>query len=277
MLSQTLAHLSDLHFGLSASVERSASALCRTLLTAKIDHIVVSGDITHRGRRDEYARFQQIFHPLLRTGRMTVVPGNHDRLGEDVREEISGGLRVSRTLVDGLCIVRVDSTGPHNRGWLASHGDVTAEELEQIEAFLGDAPQHTLKVVTLHHHPLPLPEDTFSERVVTRLGSANGNALALGPELVSRLCGRCDLLLHGHRHTPREVTLCLNEHPRPLRIFNAGSSTELGLVRVFPHLRGRMTADPYWISTQFDRSHDHNSVRPSSAGLWSAARAFGLF
>jgi metallophosphoesterase superfamily enzyme len=126
MRSYTLAHLSDLHLGLSSAAERMAAALCRTLLAAKIDHVIVSGDITHRGRRDELARFQQIFHPLLKTRRMTIVPGNHDRLGDDVRNEISGGQRVSCTRIDGLRIVRVDSTGPHNRSWLASHGHLAA-------------------------------------------------------------------------------------------------------------------------------------------------------
>lgn len=276
MRPYTLAHLSDLHFGMSAAVERAASALCRTLLAAKIDHVVVSGDITHRGRRDEYARFQQVFHPLLRTGRLTVVPGNHDRLGEDVRAEISGGSRVWRTSSDGLCVVAVDSTGPHNRTWLASHGAVTEDQLHRIDSLLADAPRDAIKVVALHHHPLPLPEDTLSERLVTRLGSINGSELSLGPRLVERLCGRCDLLLHGHRHIPRDVTLCPNERPRPLRIVNAGSSTELGQVRVFVHHRGRLIADPYWLSTQFDRAHLRTPPR-SSLGLWSAVRAFGIF
>jgi 3',5'-cyclic AMP phosphodiesterase CpdA len=275
MRIHTLAHLSDLHLGVSPAAERSATALCRTLLAARIDHVVVSGDITHRGRRDEYARFEQVFHPLLRTGRMTVVPGNHDRLGEDVRLDITAGMRVTRSEAEGLCIVRVDSTAPHNRTWLASHGDVSADELDHIDALLDDAPSDALKVVTLHHHPLPLPEDTLSERLATRLGSANGAELPLGPQLIKRLCGRCDLLLHGHRHVPREITLFRNERPRPLRIVNAGSSTELGLMRVFPHQRGRITADPYWISAQLDRV---SASRPkNSLGLWNAVRAIGLF
>lgn len=275
MRSQTLAHLSDLHFGLSPGVERMASALCQTLLAARVDHVVVSGDVTHRGRRDEFERFQQVFHPLLKTGRMTVVPGNHDRLGDDVRADITGEVRVSRTFADGLYIVRVDSTGPHNRSWFASHGHLAAEEVELIEALLEDAPGHTLSVLALHHHPLPLPEDSLTERLVTRLGSPNGSELELGPELVSRLCGRCDLLLHGHRHVPREVALCRNEQPRPLRIFNAGSSTELGVVRVFPHLRGRLTADPYWISARMGRAHAPSASR-SPGMLRSAVRAFGI-
>jgi 3',5'-cyclic-AMP phosphodiesterase len=275
MRTQTLAHLSDLHFGLSMDVERMASALCEALLAARVDHVVVSGDVTHRGRRDELARFRQVFHPLLVTGRMTVVPGNHDRLGDDVRAEIIGDTRLTRTIADGLCIVRFDSTGPHNRSWFASHGQLAMEEIALIETLLDGAPEHTLKVLALHHHPLPLPEDSLTERLVTRLGSPNGSELALGPQLVRRLCGRCDLLLHGHRHVPREVTLFQNERPRPLRIFNAGSSTELGVVRVFQHMRGRLTADPYWIAARTKPMPGPTASR-SAGVLRSAARAFGI-
>jgi 3',5'-cyclic AMP phosphodiesterase CpdA len=270
----TLAHLSDLHFGLSQETERTAAALCRTLLSSRIDHVVVTGDVTHRGRRAELERFRQVFHPLLKTGRMTVVPGNHDRLGDDLTAEIAGGLRVSRVSAEGVSVVRVDSTAPHNRSWLASHGHLHADEVDQIEALL-EPRRDVLNVVALHHHPLPLPEDSLTERLVTRLGSANGNELQLGPELVRRLCGRCDLLLHGHRHVPREVTLCGNEQPRPLRILNAGSSTELGAVRVFQHTRGRLAADPYWLSVPMERTRNPQRSRNAQT-IWDAVRAIAV-
>ena len=37
------------------------------------------------------------------------------------------------------------------------------------------------------------------------------------------------------------------EDPRPLSMFNAGSSTELGHVRLFRHLQGRLVAPPMWL------------------------------
>lgn len=269
MRQRTLAHLSDLHFGLSPAAEKAATGLCRALIGAAIDHVVVSGDITHRGRRDELDRFKQIFHPLLRTGRMTVVAGNHDRLGDDVRVEIMGQ-RVSRVITDGLCIVRLDSTAPHNRTWFASHGEVTLDELDQMVRLLDSAPPDALRAVTLHHHPLPLPEDSLGERLVSRLGSPNGLQLAHGPELIRRLSGRCDLVLHGHRHVPREIALCSNERLRPLRIVNAGSSTELGMVRIFRHARGRLIADPFWMSVP-------GEPRRPSLGVMDALRSMSLF
>lgn len=71
---RTIAHLSDLHFG------REDPALIPVLLEdirgASPDIVVVSGDLTQRARRREFAAarsfLNRISFPLL------VVPGNHD-------------------------------------------------------------------------------------------------------------------------------------------------------------------------------------------------------
>ena len=54
--ARKLAHISDLHFGRSAESDARATRLCRALIDARIDHVVVTGDLTHRGRRRELAR-----------------------------------------------------------------------------------------------------------------------------------------------------------------------------------------------------------------------------
>ena len=64
--------------------------------------------------------------------------------------------------------------------------------------------------------------------------------LQRGPALLHLLRGRCDLVLHGHRHVPAELVLGAAE-ARPLRVVNAGSSTDLGRHRVFSHAAGRLT------------------------------------
>ena len=69
--------------------------------------------------------------------------------------------------------------------------------------------------------------------------------LSLGAELVQRVQGRCDLILHGHRHVPREFDLG-TPRGRGLRIYNSGSSTEMGRFRVFSHAAGRLTGAPVW-------------------------------
>ncbi|HEX2660358.1 MAG TPA: metallophosphoesterase, partial [Polyangia bacterium] len=102
--------------------------------------------------------------------------------------------------------------------------------------------------ILLHHHVLPLPADHTAEWVCSWLGWPYANELEKGADLLARLRGRCDLVLHGHRHTPQAITLFENE-PRPLSVLNAGSSTELGRVRVFFHHAGRLRPGFGWLPT----------------------------
>src|SRR5215475_12118304 len=118
---QTLAHLSDLHLGRSPAQDLEVARAVDAVLEGGIDHVVVSGDVTERGRAHEYARFEALFAPIARAGRLTVVPGNHDRLGEDMGPRLRRGARVQTELGAGVYVVRVDSTGPHNRFLLAGH------------------------------------------------------------------------------------------------------------------------------------------------------------
>ena len=240
-----LAHVSDLHIGRSAESDGRAIRLSRALVDAQVDHVVVTGDVTHRGRRRELARFEETFAPLRESGRLTVVPGNHDRLGDDVGDTIMAGDRVQASIAAGLFLVQVNSTGTHNRSWLAGHGRLDEEDLDDIEATLSHAPAGHLVVLLMHHHPLPLPEDRAVERLSSWMGWRFTTELARGRELLSRIRGRCDLVLHGHRHVPYERRPFADA--RPLRVFNAGSSTELGRACIFTHVEGELVTDPTWL------------------------------
>jgi 3',5'-cyclic AMP phosphodiesterase CpdA len=242
---QTLAHLSDLHLGRSPEFDRSVVQLRDAVVSGAVDHVVVSGDITNRGRRGELARFDELFGDLARAGRLSVVPGNHDRLGDDVGASIMRA-RIEEITVDDLHLVLVDSTGPHNRFLLAGHGDLSEEVIDNVGEALDRAPKKKLVAVVVHHHPLPLPEETFPERFATGMGWPYARELKLGQQLLSRIRGRCDLLLHGHRHVPRSFTLYAGD-ARPLRLFNAGCSTQLGRFRMFAHAGGTLVGEPGWL------------------------------
>jgi Icc protein len=246
--TRTLIHVSDLHLGKNAEVERRAIAIRDAVLSAGADHVVVTGDLTHRGRATELATFWSIFAPLAALNRLTVVPGNHDRLGDDLADAIQGGARVEITRAPGLHLVRFDSTGPHNRAWLAGHGAMSEGDVAAIAEGVGAAGPGDLVVVLLHHHVLPLPPDHAAERLVSWLGWPYAEELERGRDLLIELRGRCDLVLHGHRHAPQGATL-YRDSGRPLSIFNAGSSTELGRVRAFSHRAGMMAAAPAWLET----------------------------
>jgi 3',5'-cyclic-AMP phosphodiesterase len=247
MAISTLAHISDLHLGKSPETEHSAIAIRDALLAAEIDHVVVTGDLTHRGRVSELALFWRIFAPLAARNRVTVIPGNHDRLGDDVADAIQNGPRVAVTQLPGLHLVRFDSTGPHNRAWLSGHGAMDTDDVSAIAAAVELAAPGALVAVLLHHHVLPLPADHAAERLVSWLGWPYAEELERGETLLAALRGRCDLVLHGHRHTPQTETLFADQ-TRPLSVFNAGSTTELGRVCVFRHQAGSTLGAPFWLS-----------------------------
>jgi 3',5'-cyclic AMP phosphodiesterase CpdA len=208
--------------------------------------VLVTGDITHGGRVDEYARFEAVVAPLRRRGALVAVPGNHDRLGSDVGRFVMGGERVDVVRRDGLYLIRMDSTGPHNRYVFASHGLILDDDLAALERALDAAPEHALVAVAMHHHPLPLPTETMSEHVSDLLGLPFADELAAGRALLRRLAGRCDLLLHGHRHAPREFQLFASTG-RTLHVLNAGASGSMGRARIFAHSAGRRIGPARWL------------------------------
>jgi len=241
MASRRIAHLSDLHIG--AASQESTERLVQAVLRSGADRVAITGDVTHRGRTAELEQFRRTFGPLLEDGRAVIVPGNHDRLGDDVEAELMPGERVQVSAAHGLWMVRCNSTGPHNRRRWDSHGLFTRADLQAVVEALDSAPAGSTRVLLLHHHLLPLPEEHLFERLVSRLGWPNAAELPLGVELLRRVRHRCELVLHGHRHTPAELRPFTCE--APLRVFNGGSSTELHGFRVFD-VDGRRV-DTCWI------------------------------
>jgi 3',5'-cyclic AMP phosphodiesterase CpdA len=259
---RTLAHVSDLHIGKNAEADARARGLGQALVEAGVDHVLVTGDITHRGRLRELATFAEAFAPLARLHRLTVIPGNHDRLGDDLEEAIMPGARVQVATAPGLHIVRVNSTGPHNRSWLASQGALHAEDVEAVAEALRDVPDGHLPVIAVHHHVVPLPEEHAMERLSSWLGWPFTSELELGWKLLDRARARASLVLHGHRHVPRGIQIF--EGDRPVWVYNAGSSTALGAVRIFRHAAGTVLGAPRWLVT---------APSTSEVGTWGSPDA----
>lgn len=245
---RALAHISDLHLGRGARWDAAAVALRDALLRSGVDHVVVTGDLTNRGRAAELARFRAIFAPFDEGGRITVVPGNHDRIGDDAAASLAPTGRVAAEERPGLFLVRVDSTGPQNRWLVSGQGTLTRRDVARAAALLDEAPRGTLRCLLLHHHLRPLPEEGFGERLSSWLRRPWAEELPLGGALLRRLAGRCDLVLHGHRHRPAAQVLGAAGAP-PLGVYNAGASPELGRFRVFLHEGGLLVRRPIWLET----------------------------
>ncbi len=267
-------HVSDLNLGKSAQHKRGAIALRDTLLNAHVDHLVVSGDLTYRGRASELESFRRIFAPLESTTRITLVPGNHDRLGDDVAGVIQPGPRVSVAASEGMHVVRFDSTGPYNRPGNTERGILSDNDVAAIGEAIATAPSETLVVLLMHHHILPLLAEHAPERLLSWLGQSYEEDLERGRRLLGILRDRCDLVLHGTGHTAQVATPFPGD-ARPLSVFNAGHSTDIGRVRVFWHERGRVLGQPAWLGIGADPSESEKA--PPSRSSWIPARARALF
>lgn len=242
MKTLSLAHLSDLHVGRSPETDARAARVLQWATQARLDHVVVTGDVTHRGRLGELERFFSYAAALDASGRLTVLPGNHDRMGDNAAGLLMEGERVRATTRPGLYLISVDSSAAHNRYGLASHGLIDFEVIGEVNAALALRPADHLCVLALHHHVTPLPEESWAESFATRVGWPYAEELKLGRELLQAVAGRCDLVLHGHRHVPRETLVDRT------RVFNAGSSSELCAVRVFRHRLGILDGEPRWVA-----------------------------
>jgi 3',5'-cyclic-AMP phosphodiesterase len=244
---RTLVHISDLHIGKDDAADASARRLVAMLVEARVDAVLLTGDVTHRGLAPELRRYERIFAPLLEQGRLLAVPGNHDRMGDDAARGIMRGGRVAVDSLPGLHVVRVDSTAPHNRSLVDGHGELSSQDVADVELALDDAPPGAIPLVMLHHHVLPLPVEDLAEKLATLIGLPCADELPLGQDLLGRIAGRCRLVLHGHRHVPAEFRVAL---PRGagMRILNAGSTTLLGRARMFAHTSGEIAWEG-WLAT----------------------------
>src|SRR5262249_14428015 len=162
-------------------------------------------------------------------------------------------------------------TGPHNRtSILAGHGRICQRVLDEVREALAAAPPSALVALALHHHPVALPEESFFERLSRSLSLPFTAELSLGEELLRVALGRCDLVLHGHGHVPSARVLD-PAGGRPLRIYNAGSSTARGGMNVFAHAAGALRGEPRWLHVDADEGPGFVEVPPYRAAEYRLA------
>ena len=183
-------HVSDLHFG-ARDDPILESALASLIERAGPSLVIASGDLTHRGTREQHDRAAR----FLRTLDLPVlaVPGNHDipytfpaRFASpwaEFERQWETVEPVHSTPV--LQVVGINSVRP----WRHQSGGVTDVQLERATGRLRDGAPGALRVVVLHHQMIGAPWRTRKKPVARR-----NHVLA---KLVE--CG-AELILGGHIH-----------------------------------------------------------------------------
>ncbi len=190
-------HLSDIHFG--AENPAALAAVTTLIHHARFDLLLVTGDITQFGSRDEFTAAKLWFDSL--PGPKLLTPGNHDTPYVGVWDRaVAPFARYANHFgvtdqgdssgADWTVHTMNTARGAQLRlNW--SKGAVGHRQAETAAAHLQTAPPGALRVIACHH---PLVEV---------LGGPMTGAVRGGRRAAQILAeGGADLILSGHVHTP---------------------------------------------------------------------------
>jgi 3',5'-cyclic AMP phosphodiesterase CpdA len=272
-------HLSDIHYGhhqfdppattsgsdaSSAGYRSLIESLVESLPGAKLDAVVISGDITQQARADEFKPAARLLAELstLVGGpeRIFLVPGNHDIVYAESEIQprwtpfcdfynnffqLPENLRANRRFIPstdpdqltqvidrsdalGLVVVEVNSSTFVHKGSNDEHrGQVTTEALDRIDDALASISglDKCIRLAVIHHHPILLP--VFAEPGRQYDAVVNSGYLLR----VLRRHG-FQAILHGHKHHPHvfsDDSLCSWDEgdQSPLLVIAGGSASVL--------------------------------------------------
>jgi 3',5'-cyclic AMP phosphodiesterase CpdA len=164
-------HVSDLHFGTREDPAMEL-ALVSLLERVRPELVVASGDLTHRGRRDQH----ELASRFLRSLGLPVlaIPGNHDIPYTFPARFTKPWLEFERLWEtteptyrsDGLFVLGLNSVRP----WRHQSGALRREQLRRACEVLAEAPEDAFKIVTFHHHLLGAPWRSTKKPVSDRNG-----------------------------------------------------------------------------------------------------------
>jgi 3',5'-cyclic AMP phosphodiesterase CpdA len=181
-------HVSDLHFGTREDPAMEHALLSLLERTAP-ELVIATGDLTHRGRRDQHeraARFLRALNlPLL------AIPGNHDipytfpaRFTSTWTEFLREWSTTEPVYhANGVYVVGLNSV----RAWRHQSGGLRGSQIERACRALSEAPEGVIRVVALHHHLLGAPWRSTKKPVARR-----------NRVLAALVDGGAELILAGH-------------------------------------------------------------------------------
>jgi 3',5'-cyclic AMP phosphodiesterase CpdA len=183
--SLLVVHFSDIHCGPKFQGRTLQKAVDEINFLAP-DLVAITGDLTEDGLFEEFQEAKRYLQ-LLRCKQIVISSGNHDarttgyRLFPDFFGEPSSVTEIKNTVIISLNSSRPDQDGGEigyrQRLWLK----------ECLDKYKG-----RFKVVTFHHHLIPIPDTGMEKNMVCDAGDVLWSLISHG----------ADVLLCGHRHRP---------------------------------------------------------------------------
>jgi putative phosphoesterase len=196
-----IAHISDMHCGSRYHIPSLAKRVVDELNELRPDMVVVTGDLTDMGFRQEFKQAQRMIEALA-CEHVMVLLGNHDarNVGDEHFAELFG-TRSKQLSAHGIHVLGLDSSEPD-----LDSGRIGRERYRWVEDMFAETPEE-FKVVGMHHHLVPVPGTGRERNIVHDAG-----------DLLQVLASNgVDLVLCGHKHVPNVWRL------EDMLIVNAGT------------------------------------------------------
>jgi 3',5'-cyclic AMP phosphodiesterase CpdA len=161
-------------------LERLADVVDR-VLSLNADHVLITGDLTTTALPDEFRAAREALAGLLvDAGRVTVIPGNHDRYTTgSVRyrafEEWFGAFAPAgpypwlRPLDAETAVLGLDPTRSH----ISATGRLPADQLGRARGLLSDPPARPRRLIVACHYPIASPPSYVKELKHKRMKNAD--------------------------------------------------------------------------------------------------------
>jgi 3',5'-cyclic AMP phosphodiesterase CpdA len=252
-------HISDIHTG------TRAEARLEDVLPAMVDGldpelVLFTGDLTHRGRREQHERAASLLRGFERP--LLVIPGNHDIPGWSLRRFTRTWAEFDRQWPErepvytapGLVVLGLNSVRPYRH----QSGAIGREQIERVRRVLAEAPAEALRVVAVHHHLLGAPWRRWKPplsrrtRVLAEFIDAGAELIVAGHVHQSAVSERREFeVVHGGERSAVVVTAPGLGQPRPKRrgeargfhLYEAGETTLRVLTYVWRDDDWALTAD----------------------------------
>lgn len=252
-------HLSDLHVtdNESALENQMADHLCKWIKNrysqGRKPAILITGDLVDNGEGVEYQKVQNLLYDLKNAGfQLIICPGNHDYgkngihyrdaardlffecIERDLLANTGNAIdmvslypKVTAFTPDKVVFFGLDSTeGKMDNVWnlhLLANGKVGKEQRRQLhDCLVQNEYKDYTKIVYMHSHPWEL---------------IPGHGLDDGPQLISEIKNKVDIICFGHYHTSNYW-----ESKDNMMALNAGKSTQPASVNGKPCLSFREVA-----------------------------------
>lgn len=211
-------HLSDTHFG--TEQPEVTAALLQLAQEIRPDIAILSGDVTQRARREQFADARRFLDSLTASAKL-VIPGNHDiplfNLFARVFNPYGNYRRVFGRELEpqfanhDVLLIGVNATRP----WRHADGEVSARQIERVCQQLQSASPDQLCIVAVH-------QPVYVERESDRANLLHGHQQAIK----AWAAAGADLIFSGHIHLAymRNLATQIDHLTRKVWTISAGTA-----------------------------------------------------